>query len=122
MFINFSNHPSNLWGEKQRNEALKYGDIIDIGFPNVSAASDEKEILECAKGYVDQIAKYDNPVVMVQGEFTLTYAVVEALLERNIKVVSSCTERIAKVNVLEDGKSEKSSVFEFVRFREYTHI
>ena len=39
-FINFSNHSSNLWGEKQTNSAKKYlldeGEIIDITFPKIS--------------------------------------------------------------------------------------
>ena len=27
MFINFSNHPSKLWAEDERNAALQYGTI-----------------------------------------------------------------------------------------------
>ena len=27
MFINYTNHPSASWGEKQTNEAKKYGEI-----------------------------------------------------------------------------------------------
>ena len=33
MFINFSNHPSRLWEE--RNAALQYGTIEDLAFPQV---------------------------------------------------------------------------------------
>lgn len=35
MFINFSNHPSILWAEEERNAALKYGTIEDLAFPQV---------------------------------------------------------------------------------------
>lgn len=31
MFINFSNHPSKLWAEEERNAALQY----DLAFPQV---------------------------------------------------------------------------------------
>ena len=30
MFINFSNHPSRLWAEEERNAALQYGTIEDL--------------------------------------------------------------------------------------------
>ena len=36
MFINYTNHPSDAWGEKQREEASKYGEILDIHFPDIS--------------------------------------------------------------------------------------
>ena len=32
MFINFSNHPSKLWAEDERNAALQYGTIEDLAF------------------------------------------------------------------------------------------
>ena len=35
MFINFSNHPSRLWAEEERNAALQYGTIEDLAFPQV---------------------------------------------------------------------------------------
>lgn len=30
MFINFSNHPSKLWAEEEKNAALQYGTIEDL--------------------------------------------------------------------------------------------
>ena len=35
MFINFSNHPSKLWAEDERNAALQYGTIEDLAFRKV---------------------------------------------------------------------------------------
>lgn len=32
MFINYTNHPSASWGEKQTDEAKKYGEIVDMPF------------------------------------------------------------------------------------------
>ena len=48
-FVNYSNHPSSAWSSDQIAAAHKYGDIIDIPFPNVSASSGEEEILQTAK-------------------------------------------------------------------------
>jgi len=48
MFINFSNHPSSMWGEKQKTEAEKYGLIEDLPFPAVSAHADRKEVQDLA--------------------------------------------------------------------------
>ena len=50
MFINFSNHPSKLWAEDEKNAALQYGTIEDLAFPQVPA------------GAVYSLAK---PVVMI---------------------------------------------------------
>ena len=36
MFINYTNHPSASWGEKQTDEAKKYGEIVDMPFLNIS--------------------------------------------------------------------------------------
>ena len=35
MFINFSNHASTRWGVPQKQAAKKYGEIVDMQFPNV---------------------------------------------------------------------------------------
>ena len=51
MFINFSNHPSSMWGEKQKTEAEKYGLIEDLPFPAVSAHADRKAVHDLAEHY-----------------------------------------------------------------------
>ena len=71
-FVNYSNHPSSAWSSDQIAAAHKYGDIIDIPFPNVSASSGEEEILQTAKDGVERIMRYNPAAVLVQGEFTLT--------------------------------------------------
>ena len=35
MFINFSNHPSRLWAEEERNAALQYRTIEYLAVPQV---------------------------------------------------------------------------------------
>ena len=66
-FVNYSNHPSSAWSSDQIAAAHKYGDIIDIPFPNVSASSGEEEILQTAKDGVERIMRYNPTAVLVQG-------------------------------------------------------
>lgn len=35
MFINFSNHPSVRWSAEQTAAAMKFGDFVDVPFPDV---------------------------------------------------------------------------------------
>ncbi len=122
MFINFSNHQSVGWDKKQLEAASEYGEIVDVPFPGVSSCATEQEIADLAQDSADLIIskiKSADDVVMVQGEFTLTYAVLKILKERGIKVVSACSERVATESTDEAGNKVKQSVFSFVKFREY---
>lgn len=130
MFINFSNHPSKAWDEEQRKAAEVFGPIVDVPFPAVDPSLDEKAILNLAKDSIKRINEHTtgNDVVMVQGEFTLTYAVIKLLKKTKIikllkktkiKVVSACSERKVQELVDSDGNTTRQSVFTFVRFREY---
>lgn len=118
-FVNFSNHSSAMWNKKQREEAEKWGTIIDVPFPNISAEIDEDEIGLIATKCLGLIMEFNPKAVMCQGEFTLVYAVVSELKKLGITVVSACSNRTAIEEILPDGSSQKCSVFEFVRFREY---
>ena len=122
MFINFSNHPSEGWNPKQLEAASKYGEVVDVPFARVSSCATEEEIADIAQRsadlIMDSITSADD-VVMVQGEFTLTYALVKILKERGIKVLSACSERVATETTDEAGNKVKQSVFSFVKFREY---
>ena len=119
MLINLSNHPSCTWSQLQRAEALKYGDIVDVSFPKVRAEASEEEIAAMAEEMVEIVLRFHEPVVMVQGEFTLTYAIVERLKKAGIQTVASCTDREVEIITKDNGVTEKRSLFKFVRFREY---
>lgn len=114
VFINFSNHPSDKWGEKQRNLSLEYGEIVDIKFPEVDENGDEDYVIELADECVKKIVAYQPAAVLCQGEFTLAYAVIKRLREHNITVLAGCTQRI-----VEETGTEKKSVFVFSRYRKY---
>ena len=118
MFINFSNHPSEKWSYEQRQAALQYGDIADIPFPNVDADCSESTIRLMAKEYADRIIDMRPDYVLCQGEFCLAYNVISLLKESGVHVGAACSERESQESTI-DGKTEKISVFRFVRFREY---
>lgn len=121
VFVNFSNHPSCKWSEEQRNAAnalVPKMEIVDLAFPAVDSEMDEAGIQTLTKSIVDKIMRYHPAVVMCQGEFGLTYSIVNMLKKRGVKVVYSCSERKTIEKQTTNG-TEKLSVFSFVRFREY---
>ena len=119
VFLNVSNHSSEQWGGRQRAEAEKYGEVKDLRFPCVSADASVEEVDRIAMQTFEEICRYDCSVVMLQGEFTLTYRLVRLLKQAGIRVVAACSERRAVEQVDEEGNSVKYSQFTFVQFREY---
>ena len=117
MFINFTNHPSENWSEKQLTAARRYGEIVDLSFPIIEPTFTKEDILLLVKESSEAILgiKEDDTVVHVMGEMTFTYNLVNALKELGITCLASTTERITVMTP--DGK--KISEFKFVQFREY---
>lgn len=114
IFVNFTNHPSDVRTEKQREEALKYGEIIDIKFPKVKASGSREYIEVLAEENVRQILEYSPAAVLCQGEFCLAYHVIRKLKEKGIVVLAACSERIVT-----ESENKKEVTFVFEQFREY---
>lgn len=119
MFINFTNHPSANWSAEQLAAAERYGEIVDLSFPDVQAKADESMIAKLADEKCSEICGHDPDAVLVQGEMTLTFAVVKRLLDKGITVLCAASERICETNVSEDGSTIRKSVFKFAGFRRY---
>lgn len=121
MFLNCSNHASENWTEEQLAAAKAFGveSICDYAFPSVPANVDEQDIEQIAGRVCKEIIDMHPAVVMCQGEFTLTYALVKKLLAHGVKVVAACSERDTVEVCLPDGSVKKESNYKFVRFREY---
>ena len=122
MFINFSNHPSQIWSREQTDAARGYGAIVDVSFPAVPPDASEEEIQGMAEQSCVQIASViegvnggETSAVHIMGEMTLTYAIVNRLLKRGVCCMASTTTR----EVTTDTDGNKISVFRFVRFRQY---
>ena len=69
--------------------------------------------------YLDRILSYDNPTVMLQGEFVFTFRLVTLLKKAGIKVLAGISDRKSFESVDENGKAIKKSEFVFEGFREY---
>ena len=121
MLINLSNHPATNWGAKQTQAAnLAYGEIVDIEFPQIDPEWDTFKIMRLAEEYLGQIEAIieENPeteiVVHLMGELTFCFCLAIMLANAKITCVASTTRRNA---IEKDGL--KTSVFEFVKFRNY---
>lgn len=119
MIVNFTNHPSSNWCDEQVKAATCWGNIIDMAFPDVPAAADDNDIALLADTYSARIRGLSPDAVLVQGEMTLSFAVVERLRRSNITVLCAASERVCKTSLAEDGSTIRRSVFKFVRFRRY---
>lgn len=113
-FVNFTNHPSEYWEEKQLKEALKYGKIYDLPFPAADPWGDEDYICRLADEYTKKIARLNPEAVLCQGEFCLAYQVACRLEMKGIPVLAACSER----NVRVDGQ-KKEILFSFCQFRRF---
>ena len=119
MFINLSNHALQNWSTKQKEEAEKYGELIDLPFPNISPYADSVEIDRLVEKYFNKGMGYHNPVVMLQGEFIFTFRLATKLKAAGIKVVAGRSERIVVESVNSEGIPVKKSEFHFAGFMEY---
>ena len=119
MFINLSNHASDLWSPAQRAAAEAWGEIVDLPFPAIDPHADSAEVEALAETYEQRIRSMPQPVVMVQGEYVFTFRLVRRLLNAGIPAMAACSERRTVVSVDEIGQTFRTSVFDFVQFRPY---
>jgi|688.fasta_scaffold1797460_1 hypothetical protein len=115
MLLNFSNHPSHTWNEKQLLKAFElFESVTDLEFPHIDPHFSYDDIDKLSTKYVDIILSKRPKVVHIMGELTFTYKVVLKLQMEGMLCIGSTTHRIATE---EDGY--KFSKFEFVQFRGY---
>ena len=118
-FINHTNHPSARWEEAQRCAAEAYGVIADIPFPQIPADWDENAVRRLAEENARVILARSPAAVLVQGEFTYTYALINLLKAADIPGLSACSERHVSERVNEAGETVHESRFAVCRFRAY---
>jgi hypothetical protein len=123
MLLNFSNHPSSEWPEKQILEANRlFGSVMDLSFPDIPPDASYEEIIKLADQYADKILhlknKYELISLHVMGEFTFTYNLIKKMEEVGIPCYASTTARTAE-EIAENNVIKKLSRFEFVAFRRY---
>ena len=119
IFINHTNHESEQWSAEQLAAAESLGKIIDLPFPEVPPNFTTEEVRQMVSKNVQEILKLSPAVVLCQGEFSYTVAMVEELKKNKIPVMAATSERIVSEVTEADGSTKRVSLFRFVRFRAY---
>ena len=117
--INFTNHPYSMWDERQKEIASMYGNIKEIPFPPVDPTYTEEQLDTMAGEYKEKILELNDKVVLLQGEFTLSFRLVNLLKKEGLNVVAACSKRNVKEWKDYNGKYHKEMLFEFAQFRRY---
>ena len=117
MFINLTNHPSNRWSQEQRNAAGN--NIQDYPFPNVNPEMSQIEVFKLAQDTFKEVMSLNPDTVLVQGEMTLTFHLVNLFKSAGIRTVCATSQREVVETVNDEGETVKNVVFRFVQFREY---
>ncbi len=122
MLINLTNHPSTKWPADQKKAADVFGEVVDFAFPYVSSDLDGQSVdslRDETLGRVMPMIRTSGDAVLVQGEYVLTYRLVNALKEKSVKVLSATSERVTDEYINDQGDVVKTARFRFVQFREY---
>ena len=121
MFINFSNHPSTKWNNTQCAAAMELGNnrIVDIPFPVIDPHMSTQQITELANIYIDLIMTHNPTSVLCQGEMVFSFMIINQLIKQAIPVYAACSDRITQDHIDSKGHTVKTSLFEFVQFRNY---
>lgn len=121
MLLNLSNHPAGTWTAAQITAANReFGEIVDMPFPPVNPAASLEEIDLLAEQHFQEILKHReaatgaNLAIHLMGEQTFCFRLLKKLEAARIPTVASTNARKA---VSKDGV--KTSVFEFISFRNY---
>lgn len=118
IFINYTNHPSSDWGETQRQAAEAFGRLVDMPFPRIPPTWDEQAVGELAGREAEKMVALAPAAVLVQGEFTYSYALIERLKTAGVLCLAATSERVT-IEKQNAGHTLRVSEFRFVRFRAY---
>lgn len=124
MLINFSNHPSTEWPELQLKAADKYGRVLDFPFPFVDPMAEPYQIEILAETYeikLRHVLASENTglsAIHIMGELNFCFALVSRLQKAGITCLASTNQRLTT----DHSDGSKTSIFGFVRFREYVQI
>ena len=111
-----SNHSPEKWGNEQKRgwEGIEY-----IPFPNIPAEAGIGEVIDIAIPLCQKIGEWlrNNPTgkVNLQGESSLCCVVYRSI--DDITFIFPTTARVAKEKIHPDGRVEKVTTFQFVRWR-----
>lgn len=118
MLLNVTNHPFDLWSDKQKVKAVEqWGCIQDLPFPSIDPCAEDQHVKMDALQFAQIILSMQPTAVHIMGEQTFCFAVITQLQLKGITCYASTTQRQVKTL-----SGHKISKFEFVRFRAYPQI
>jgi len=113
--INLTNHASAEWDDAQISAARALAErMLDVPFPPVPPDATEQDIERIADEYASRLPP-ETTHAIVQGEFTLTMALVRRIQARGVVCLAATTVR----DVANHSGGWRTSAFRFVRFRTY---
>lgn len=120
MLLNVTNHASSSWSGAQLQAAHEqFGPVIDLPFPHIDAQMEDEKINRLAREYLMKIESFDNPTVLLQGEFIFTYRLICLLKQKGIRVIA-CQSNIEREEYLDENQNTvKRTIYRFSRFLEY---
>jgi len=119
----FLNHPLSEQQKVDLSRNYDVSAIVEMSnklkglFSQVPAEAGKQEIVKLAKKFVDFTG--DAQIAVVQGEHTLSFAIVKLLQEQGKTCLVATTKRESQEITNPDGSVRKMNVFKHVRFREY---
>jgi len=127
IFVNLTNHPMSGWGGEQLGAAKSCSDMqicMSKRMPVLPAEFGGECILNEAHFLVNELESEVGILgkwitCHIMGEAVLSYCLVKLLQSFGVECVVSTTERVVEETVSPKGETVKTSVFKFVRFREY---
>ena len=118
MLLNYSNHPFDTWGNKQKNRALElWGSVSDLNFPVINPNLDEYDLEAIVREEFTKILKLNPSAVHIMGEMNFTFQMAHFLMQNNIPCFASTTNRF-----VEKKGDNFTSKFEFIDFRKYRFL
>lgn len=122
MFVNLSNHESKNWQKKQIEKAEKYGEIIDMAFPEITGSTSIEEIDIFVKEYYEKLSKMSFDAILLVGEYSFVYSLIKLLLKEHKNVFSIKSDFKLSHYVDKDGickREIKNDFIDFVRYEIY---
>ena len=119
IFVNHTNHAAENWSAEQKAAAEKFGQIVNLPFPDVPPNFNAEKVKEMVLKNLQEILKFKPTAVLCQGEFNYTVAMVTELKKNKIEVLAATSERVVEEVLQNDGSTKTISTFKFVNFRSY---
>jgi hypothetical protein len=117
MFVNVSNHSSDKWSPEQLKSARQFGEVVDLGFPNVNPNLFSVELEDLVLEWLEKITSLEKDEMIhvhLMGETGFVCRLAMRLSNLKFHVLHSTTARVVE----EKADGTKVSIFKFVRFRD----